>query len=151
MGARDELGIAYVLQRPFIGARDAHRCQLCGHFPRTGDAAIAGLGQALAQGRVVRVEAQAHDVHGDPGEGDRDFRPRQVGHAHRMGGGDGPVLAADFVMVGECPEFHPIGSGAGRQFLGCEGAIGDDGMAVEVGVEVSGGHLGILGWPRKSC
>ena len=59
-------------------------------------------------------------------------------------GGDGPVLAPDLVVVGQRPEFHAVGFGALRQLLGFEGAVRDDGMAMEIGVE-DVGHGFILG------
>ena len=101
MGARHELGVANVLQRTVIGARNTDLGQLVCHVTGPRNPPIAGFRQALAQRGIVWIEAQAHDVHGNPGKGDRDLRPCQVGHARCMGGCDSPVLAADFVMVGE--------------------------------------------------
>ena len=62
MGARDQLGVAHVLERAFVGSRDAHRGQLCGHLLRAFTAPAARSAQPLAQLRGVGIEAQAHDV-----------------------------------------------------------------------------------------
>jgi hypothetical protein len=57
--------------------------------------------QAVAQGLIVRVHAQAHDVHRDTSEGDGDLRTGDVGQAECARRGDGAVLTADLVVVGE--------------------------------------------------
>ena len=53
------------------------------------------------------------------------------------------VLAADLVVVGQGPEFDTVGRGALGERFGRQGAVGDDGVAVEIGVE-DGGHASIL-------
>ena len=57
----------------------------------------------------------------------------------------GTVLAADFVVVGQCPQLDAVGLGARGQLLGCQGAVGDDGMAMQVGVESGVHRCSILG------
>ena len=82
----------------------------------------------------MRVKAQAHDVHRLVGEGDRNFGASQVRQALRTGCGPSAVLPAYFVVVGQRPQFHTVGLGAFSQGFGGEGAVGDDGVAVQVGV-----------------
>ena len=60
------------------------------------------------------------------------------------GGGQGPVLTTDFVVVGQRPQFDTIGGGALCQNFWRQGAVGDDGMAMQVSVKY--GHAPILGW-----
>jgi len=50
------------------------------------------------------------------------------------------VLARHFVVVGESPQLDAAGVGAGGDHLGLESAVGDGGMAVEVGVQRGVGH-----------
>ena len=71
----------------------------------------------------------------------------QVAHAAGFGSGSGACLAADFIVVGQGPEFDAIVFGPLGQGFGCQGAVGDHGVAVQVGVE-DGGHPGILGAGR---
>ena len=82
----------------------------------------------------MRVETQAHNVHRLVGKGDRNFSACEVGQALRTGRGQGAFLASHFVVVGQCPQFHAVGFGAFGQGFGGEGAVRDDGVAVQVGV-----------------
>ncbi|MCY1374872.1 hypothetical protein D9M69_622430 [compost metagenome] len=86
-------------------------------------------------------------MNGGAGEGDRHLGAGDVAQPQRLGGRQRAGLATDLVVVGQRPEFHPVGLGALRERLGREGAVGDDGMAVEVGVEHMG-HRFILGFPE---
>jgi hypothetical protein len=52
---------------------------------------------------------------------DGDFGAREVGHALAAGRGGGAVLAADFVVVGQGPQLHPVGLGARGQVFGVPG------------------------------
>ena len=122
------------MQRAFKGPLDAHGRQLFGHFARTVlTAATCGL-QARLQPRVIGVHAQTDDVHGQAGKGDGDFRAGQVGQALLGRSRHGAVLAAELVVVGQRPQLHTVGLGPHGQGFGCEGAIGDVGVAVQVGV-----------------
>jgi hypothetical protein len=74
-------------------------------------------------------------VHRLAGEGDRDLGAGEVLHAVRVGRGGGAVLAADFVVVGQRPQFDAVGGGTRRQVLRRQRAVGNHGVAVQVGVE----------------
>ena len=67
-------------------------------------------------------------------------------HALRLSRRRGTLLAADFVMVRQCPQLHAVGLGAlGQGFRG-QGAVRDDRVAVQVCVEnVLRAHKFILG------
>ena len=73
-------------------------------------------------------------MHGVVGKSDGNFGAREVGHALCAGSGQSAVLATHFVVVGQGPEFDPIGFGAFGQDFGGEGAVRDNGMAVQVSV-----------------
>jgi hypothetical protein len=47
-------------------------------------------------------------------------------------------------VIGQRPKFNPVGLGPFGQRFGGEGAVRDDGVAVEIGVQ-DGVHTGILG------
>ena len=150
--SRDELGVADVALCPFVGARDADLRQPFGHLARALAAAAARGRQAGIQGLVVGVEAQAHDVHGDAGEGDRDLGAGQVVHAQRQRRVACALLAAEFIVVGQRPQFHAVGMGALGQRFGGEGAVGDVAVAVEVGVDqVHGRILRSFIAPASAC
>ena len=135
MGARDQVGVADIAQRAFEGARDAHPGQRIGHRLRPHAAAATYLGQAGAQRFVVGIEAEAEDMHGLAGEGDRDFGAGEVLHAQAQRGVARALLAAGFVMVGQRPEFNPAGVGALGQGFGGQGAVGNVGVRMQIGVE----------------
>ena len=77
-------------------------------------------------------------------EGDGDFCTREVLHAAGFGCSRCAGLPANFIVVGQCPQFHAIGAGAFSQSLGREGTVRNRGMAVEISV-LKGSHLPILG------
>jgi membrane peptidoglycan carboxypeptidase len=79
--------------------------------------------EAFNQGAVVGVKAQTHNVHRLVGKGDRDFSASQVRHATSAGRCQRTVLATYFVVVGQGPEFDPIGFGTFGQDFGGEGAV----------------------------
>ena len=135
MGARHQVGVAHVGERALEGTLDAHLGQRVGHLLRAPHAPAADVGQARLQVDVVRVHAEADDVHGFARKAHRHLHPRQVVDAQGLGGGGGAVLAAEFVVVGQGPELHAAIEGALGQGFGFEGAVGDGGVAVEVGVE----------------
>ena len=101
-------------------------------------------GQAARQLRVIGVEPQAHDMYRGIDKGDRDLHAREVVHAQCLGRRRGTVLAADLVVIGQRPQLHAVAMGARGQCLGRERAVGDDGMAMQVGVEQMR-HQGIVG------
>jgi hypothetical protein len=52
-----------------------------------------------------------------------------------MGSGRCAQLAADFVMVGQGPEFDAVDSRPAGQLFQGQGPIGHDGVAVKIGIE----------------
>ena len=123
VGAGDEVGVACVGQRAFKGTLDTDTLQVFGHVQGPLSAPAAGLLQACGQRRVVRVKAQSDDVHGLVQKSHRNFDAGQVAHAASLGCGCCARLAADFVVVGQCPEFHAIGAGTLGKFFGGEGSV----------------------------
>jgi len=108
-------------------------------------AAPAACGeQARVHLGVIGIKTQADDMHGFMGKGDGDLRAREVGHAMSVGGSSGALLATNFIVIGQSPQFNAVARGAFSQSLGFEGAVGDDGMAMQVSVKY--GHAPILGW-----
>jgi hypothetical protein len=132
--ARNQLRVADILQRAFVGTLDAHLRQPRGHVARALLAATARARQALAQFGVLLIETQADDVHRFAGEADRDFGAGEVGHAVRMRRGAGALLAADLVVIGQRPQFDAVGRGARGEGLGLERAVGNRRVAVQVGI-----------------
>ena len=106
-------------------------------------APAARLRQTCFELRVVRVKPQADDVNGMTGKGDGNLGAGEVLQTLRFSGSGGTVLAADLVVVSQCPQLHAIGARALSQCLGGEGAIGNDRVAMEIGVE-DGSHATIL-------
>ncbi|MDT4863942.1 hypothetical protein FQZ97_986770 [compost metagenome] len=96
------------------------------------------------------VHAQADDVHRDAEEGHRDLDACEVIHAHLTRSRHGTILSPEFIVVGQGPQLHAVGLGALRQRLGREGAVGDDGVAVQVGVGQCV-HRVILGFTHSPC
>jgi hypothetical protein len=143
VGARDQLGIADELERSFIGPVNADLGQPLGHFLRALAAAAARVVEALRHCGVVRIEAQADDVHRLAGKGHRDLGAGQVANPIGARRGGCAVLAAHLVVIGERPQLDPVGRRTRGQFFGRQGAVGDHGMAVQIGVE-DGGHIVIL-------
>ena len=139
--ARNQFGVARVLQCALERPPYAHRRQLVGHFAGTLVAAIAGVVQALGQRRLVRIEAQPHDVNRDMRKRHRHLGAREVGQAHRRGGRHRPVLATDFIVVGQRPQLHAVGLGPAGQRLGRERAVRHDRVAMEVGVQDVGSSV----------
>jgi hypothetical protein len=66
--ARNQLGVACVLQRTLERPVYADRSELIAHFPCALVAPTSCSGQTLYQGGVVRVKTQTHDVDGDVGK-----------------------------------------------------------------------------------
>jgi hypothetical protein len=134
VGARDQVGVADVLQRAFVRAVDADLGQLGGHLAGPLLATAARRCEAEAQRLVVGVEAETHDVHRDPGEGDRDLGTGEVRQAEVAGRGARSLLAAELVVVGEGPELDAVRLGTGGERFRLERPVGDLGVAVQVGV-----------------
>src|SRR6185369_9533648 len=78
VGARDQLVVAGVTQRPFVRSRDADLGELVGHLSRALAAAAARRDEALAQRGVVAVDAEADDVDRRADEGHRDLDSSEV-------------------------------------------------------------------------
>jgi hypothetical protein len=127
--------VAGKFEGTFIGAVNSRFGQSGRHFHGALPASAPGLNQAALQARVLGVKPQAHDVNRLADEGDRDFDASEVVQALGFGGCGCALLAANFVMVGKCPQFDAIGFGAGGQGFGGQSAVGDDRVAVEVGVK----------------
>ena len=118
--ARDQLGVADVLQRAFVGARDAHRGQLLRPSPRARSRARRAFRiRPRSMRRVVGDRSPGPTMCTvSAGEGHRDFGAGEVLHAVRPGRRGGALLAADLVVVGQRPELDAIGGRAGGQFSG---------------------------------
>ncbi len=56
----------------------------------------------------------------------------------------GTLLTADLVVIRQGPKLDSVGSRAGGQLFRSEGAVGDDGVGMQVGV--GNRHRLILGW-----
>ena len=134
MGARDEIGVADVAQRPVVGAGNADLGELLGHLSRAGFAPAARRREPLDERSIVAVDAEADDVDRGAEEGDRDLDAAQVGQSGGAGGAARAPLAADLVVVGQRPELDAVRLGARRERFGLERAVGNGGMAVQVGV-----------------
>ena len=141
VGPRNQFGVAHITQSALVGIQDADLGQTIRHFLCAFAAATAGAAQTFGQRGVVSIEAQAHDVHGLVGKGDRNFCPCQEGQALSPGCCQGASQTRYLVVVGQCPKLHTVGFGAFSQSFGGEGAVRHDGVAVQVGVD----HVNILG------
>jgi hypothetical protein len=53
------------------------------------------------------------------------------------------MLATNLIVVGQRPELHAIRSGALGKFFRGQGPVGNDGVAMQVGIQ--DGHHAILG------
>ena len=84
-------------------------------------------------------------MHAAAREADGDFRACQIVQASGLGRCCCAVLPADFIMVGQRPQFHTSLGGTLRQLLGGQCAVGHDRVAVQIGVEVGFGHGFIVG------
>jgi hypothetical protein len=136
MCAGDQLGVTHVLERTFVSILNTDfgqtRTDFLGTLPTP---AACGL-QACLHGAVEGLKAEAHDVNGFMREGDGDFGAGEVGHAVLVCGGSSSDLAADFIMVGQRPEFDTVFGCAFGQRFGLHGAVRDDAVAVQVGIEI---------------
>ena len=145
VGARDQLGVARVAQRAFVGPGNARFFQQTPHFSGARAAAIAGVVQALCQFCVVGIKAQAHDMHAAACVADGNFSACHIVQTCSLGCCGCAVLAADFIVIGQRPQLHPSRSGTLGQLLGRQSAVGDDRVAVEIGVQIGFGHGFIVG------
>ena len=148
-GARDQLWVADKLQRAFVGPPDADFCQPSSHVHGALLAAAARGVQSVHHGGMGSVKAKADNVHRLAGKGHGHLGTRQKSNSIGFGGSSSALNAADFVVVGQCPQLYPVGAGARRERLGAKGAVGHNGVAVQVCVEkvlgLSRGHCAILG------
>ena len=135
VGARNQLGVAHIGQGALKGSCNADLGQSFGHFHGPLFSPAAGVAQTLQQGGIAGIKTQAHDMHRLANEGDGNFHAGQIAHAQRLSRRQGTRLAANLVVVGQCPELHAVGLGTLGECFGCEGAIGDHRVAREVGVE----------------
>jgi hypothetical protein len=74
-------------------------------------------------------------VHRDAGEAHGNFGAGEVGQAGGTGRIAGALLAAELVVIGQGPQLDAVGLGPRRQRFGCQRAVGDQRMAVQVGVQ----------------
>lgn len=116
--ARDEIGITDVAQRTPVRIGDADPRQRLGNILRAASASVARTRQAVDQVGMERVDLQSDDMHGLAGPGDGNFHTRHVAHAQRLGGVARLGLAAELVVIGQCPECHAAGTGAGGDIAG---------------------------------
>lgn len=86
-------------------------------------ASASGLCQAGLECGVVRVKAEADDVHGLPDKGNRDLDSGEVVQAQVLCGCSCALLPADFVVIGQGPQLNALGLGpCGQGFRG-QGAV----------------------------
>ena len=103
----------------------------------------------MLQSGIVGIKAQPDDMYRGAGKRDRNFGAGQIGHGVRVCCRRCAVLAADFVVVGQGPQLHAIALGAGGEVFGGEGAVRDNRMAMEVGVqELNSSNLSV--YPNPS-
>ena len=93
-----------------------------------------GLAQTLNQCWMLRIDAQAHDMHRVTNEGHRNLDACEVSHAQRFGGTGGTFLSTQFIVVGQRPQLYPIGVSTQRQRFRRQCSIGNHGVAMQVGV-----------------
>ena len=158
MAARDQCRVAHVLQRPFPGIGHPAAFQLGRHLARPlGTPRPIGF-QPGQQRRILRIHPQAHNMDGLARPGDRHLHPRNqhqpLGPGRRLRLGQ----AIQHVMVGQRQHVHPVGTGTLHQRGGRKRAVGTGGVAVEVDVEVIGGHetdcctrTPLDGWPTTTA
>jgi hypothetical protein len=82
-----------------------------------------------------RIDAEADDVDRDASKRDRNLGTGDVGQVDLAGRFDGLHLSAQFIVVRQRPQAHPVGLGPPRECFGCECAVRNDGMAVQIGVD----------------
>ncbi|MCY1356309.1 hypothetical protein D9M69_427550 [compost metagenome] len=151
MGTRDQVGIAYILQRARVGALDADPGQRLADVTRTPGTSGTGVGQAIDQLGTERVDLQADDMHGLPGPRHRDLHARHVAHAEFLGRGARRGLPADLVVVGQRPVCNACIAREFRHRAGRQRAVGHGGMAVQVGVDGMGVLHGAHSTPVALC
>jgi hypothetical protein len=138
--ARDQRRVAHVPERALVGAGNAGLRQL--RRRARGRAAVARVRQALHQLLIGRIEPQPDDVHRGVGEGDRDFDAAQVVHPWAWAAASARGWPPTSSWSVSAHRSTPPRARRGQVF-GCQGAVGDDGVAVQVGVGV-GAHRAIL-------
>ena len=104
-------------------------------------ATATGGAQAFLHAGVLRVKTQTHNVYRATSKRYRYFGAMQIAHAQCLGGGAGTRLSANFVMVGERPQLHPVGVRTFGQRLRRERTVGDDRVAMQIGVEDRHGSI----------
>jgi hypothetical protein len=77
-------------------------------------------------------------MHGFVGKSDGDFGACEVMQALRLSRCGCAVLAADFVVVSQCPQFNAIDFGALGKGFGGEGTVRHYAVAVQIGVQNGG-------------
>ncbi len=141
VGARDQIGVAHIFHGAFECARDAgtrSRSALIWRARSSRPPRVARKPSTSAGVGVVKT--QADDVHRFAREGDRNLGAGEVRAGPVLAGGShGAGLSAHFIVVGQCPEFNAVVFGALGQHFGGERAVGDVGVAVEIGVGVGAG------------
>lgn len=122
-------------QAPAKASGDADARELVANAPRAPVASGTQGGETGTQFGAPGIDAQAHDMDGLAGEGDRDLDARHEGQA--MGAGDKlrGRDAAKFVVIGQREQLDAVGDRAQHQRFGLEPAVRDGGMAVQVDVE----------------
>jgi hypothetical protein len=95
--------------------------------------------EPVHQRLVVGIKAQPDDVHRGACKRNRNLGAGQIGQAQCKGGITRALLAADFIVIGQCPQLDTIGLGPSGQSLGLQRAVGHARMTVQVGVGPGGG------------
>ncbi len=134
MRARNHLGIGDVAQRASVRVRNAHGGQLFADRFRACRAAVARASEAFHQRRTLGIDIQADDMHGSRCPRHRNFDAAQITHAKLLRGGARFGLPADLVVIRQRPQRDAAGVRAARDVGGRELAVGDRGMAVQIGV-----------------
>ncbi len=136
MGAADQGRVARVAQGALIGAGNAYPGQFGGDAHGPGVTPAPDAGQAVPQPGVRRIHAEPHDVHRmvvAPGHGNLRAIGESETQFRRHGGRLGQ--SADLVVIGQRQEFNAIGMSPKDHVGGCQQAVGDRRMTMQVSVQ----------------
>jgi len=134
--ARDEFQVAGVLQRTFQRTVDAHAGQAVRHLLCALHSTGAHARQPRMQARRGFIDAEAENVHGVMGKGDRDFDARHKRQVGTLGRRACCGQAADFIVVGQGKQFHALRLGAFNQGRWLHGPVRHSRVGVQIGVQI---------------
>ena len=138
MGTPYQPGIVRVGYRTFQGSGNPRFMQRSGNSVRPFAAPGANLRQPGPQFGMLRIHAQADDMDGGAAPSDRYLHAIEEVHARGSGGLARNGEARDVIVVGQGKKFDAVGMRARRDFGGAQQAIGDMGMAMQIGFKHDG-------------